>query len=210
MNTRINAIPTIEQAMKTLSAFGYDVSTVWTQHNTWLATLDERAPDDVDRQFGQRRKEPSSIEEHFQAKASEKNAQGDKQHNNEPELLSAANCFKDRHYTLTPGQRDVLRNRYGLTPAQHIIVTDVALFKGTNIIWSVTIKSAEHIDPRRRRHVLHAACIAPAAKFFADGIAQDKEREAEAAANAAAADEKRKANGLAPISLKGRALAYME
>jgi hypothetical protein len=193
MNTRINAIPTIEQALKTLEAFGYDASSVWSQHNAWLVQLDERAPTDHDARWAKRNKEPSALADHF-----------DK--NGVPEVLSAANAFKDRHYSLSPGQRDVLRNRYGLTPAKTIILTDVALFPGTNIIWSVNIRSAEHIDITRRRHVLAAAVIAPVAKFFDDAQARDKEREHDQLA----ADEARIANGQKAISVKGRALQYFE
>ena len=123
-----------------------------------------------------------------------------------PEVLSSANAFKDRHYSLSPGQRDVLRNRYGLTPAKTIILTDVALFPGTNIIWSINLRSAEHIDVMRRRHVLSAAVIAPVAKFFDDAQARDKEREHDQLA----ADEARIANSGKAISVKGRALQYFE
>lgn len=204
--------------MRTLEAYGYNTAPLWKEHNDWLATIDERQPTDEDRTWATRKTQPSSLEQHFIQElkfpiyANDDNMPNhlrvpvgwrtEKQY--KPELLSSGNCFKDRHFCLTPGQREVLRNRHGLTPAQTIIITDVALFPNTNIIWSFTLKSAEHVDIRRRKHVLLEVVIAPAAQFFKDGAALDKEREAEAVEK----DLKRVSKGGEAKTVRVKALQY--
>ena len=191
-NTRINGIEQVEQALRTLEAYGYNTEPVWAEHNEWLRTLDTRPVTAFDVTWATRNIAPSSVEEHFLG--------------HEPELLRAAVAFEDRHFVLTPGQRDTLRERHGLTPARHVILVNVQTFPQTNVIASFTIKSAEHIDVRRRRHVLVEAVVINAAEFFEQGAARDKEREAELAE----ADTKRVKKGGEPKTAKGRALVYME
>lgn len=222
MNTRINGLEHIVQCLRTLESYGYDTVALWREHNEWLATLDERKPTDLDRHWATRADAPTPIEQHFIQELRfpiyANDDSSDLEHYElkptgwrvekqyRPELLSGSNCFKDRQYTLTPGQRDVLRTRHGLTPAAVVVVTDVALFTGTSVVWSVTIKSAEHIDPRRRKHVLSEVVIAPASKFFQDGAAIDKAREAEAVE----ADLKAVKKGAAPTTARVKALQYFD
>lgn len=192
--TRINGIEQIETAIKCLEAYGYDLTPVWHEHNEWLKSLDSRAPTEFDATWATRNVEPSSTDQHFE--------------DGKPAVLTAADCFVDRQYMLTPGQRDVLRERHGLTPAQVVIVTHAPTFKGTTILWQLAIKSAEHIDPRRRKHVLVEAVMTPASEFFKAASDRDKEREAEKQAAAEAEDRKRVKKGLEPISVKAKALQY--
>lgn len=216
-NQRINGIEHVETALRTLESYGYNTSSVWAEHNEWLKTLDTRNPTELDAVWATRNDKPSSIEEHFIQNLrfpiyADDHQPGDapigwrdeKQYG--PELLTAANCFVDRQFTLTPGMRDTLRERHGLTPAKTVIINHVVTFPGTNIIWQFGIKSAEHIDPRRRKHVLVEAVITPASEFFQVSAARDKEREAEKAQE----DAKRVKKGLAPISVKAKALQYFE
>ena len=216
-NTRINGIEQIETALRTLESYGYDTASVWAEHNEWLKQRDNRTITDHDIQWATRNEKPPSIEEHFIQMLkfpvyAEDRKPGDapitwrEERQYGPELLCAANCFIDRQFTLTPGMRDTLRERHGLTPAKTIIVTHAAMFPGTNVIWQFAIKSAEHIDPRRRKHVLVEAVITPAAEFFEVSAARDKEREAKKAQE----DEKRVKKGLAPISVRAKALQYFE
>lgn len=169
-NTRINAIDQIETALKLLTSQGYDTHAIWEDHNAWLLTLDTRECTDDDRRWATQNPMPSTIEEHFV--------------DGEPELLTAARCHVGRQYTLSPGQRDVLRERYGLTPTMTVKATNVELFSAEDVIWSVTLKSTEHVDPKRR-HVLNEVVLCPAATFFRDADIKDKERELEAATKAA-------------------------
>lgn len=218
-NTRINAIEHIEQALRTLEAYEYDTTSVWAEHNAWLRTLDTRLPSAFDATWATRNESPSSIEEHFlqvrkmpiyptDDEGNIDKSNGPIGWNEEreygPELLRAANCFADRQFTLSPGMRDTLRERHGLTPAKHVVVTHAATFPGTNIVWQFTIKSAEHIDPRRRKHVLVEAVITPASEFFSVSAARDKEREVDKEQ----VDAKRVKRGEEPRSAKQRALQY--
>lgn len=191
---RINGIEQIETAIKCLEAYGYDATSIWAEHNEWLKSLDSRKPTDFDAQWATRNQAPAPIEQQYQDGIAA--------------VLSAANCFTDRHFTLSPGQRDVLRERHGLTPAQTIIITHAPTFPGTNILWQIAIKSAEHIDSRRRKHVLVEAVITPASEFFKVAADRDKEREAAKLAEADAEDKRRVKRGLEPISVKAKALAY--
>lgn len=193
-STRINGIEQIETALRTLEAYGYDTSSNWLEHNEWLKTLDTRQPTELDATWATRNEKPQSIEQQYESGVAQ--------------VLSAANCFVDRHFTLSPGMRDTLRERHGLTPAQTIIITHAPTFPGTNILWQIAIKSAEHVDPRRRKHVLVEAVITPASEFFKAASERDKEREAEKVALADKEDKKRVKQGLEPISTKAKALQY--
>jgi len=55
-----------------------------------------------------------------------------------------------RAYALTSGQRDVIRERYGMTPAQLVEVTEVGMFANTKYIRRITLQSCEHVDVARR------------------------------------------------------------
>jgi len=214
-NTRINGIEQVETALHTLQAYGYDTSSLWSEHNAWLLTLDTRSPTEQDVTWAARNPKPSSIEEHFvqilkfpiyavDAQPGDPPIGWNEQRQYAPEVLTAANCFVDRQYQLSPGQRDTLRERHGLTPTKTVVVTHAATFPNTDILWQITIRSAEHVDPRRRKHVLIEAVITPASEFFKVAADRDKEREAERASE----DAKRVKKGLAPISVKTKALMY--
>lgn len=192
--TRINGIEQIETAIKTLEAYGYDLTPVWAEHNDWLKSLDTRELTAFDATWATRNAQPSSIEQHF--------------HAGKPAVLTAADCFVDRQYMLSPGQRDVLRERHGLTPAQVVIVTHAPVFQGTTVLWQVGIKSAEHVDPRRRKHVLVEAVMTPASAFFKAASDRDKEREAQREVEVELKDNRRVKKGLEPISVKAKALQY--
>jgi hypothetical protein len=191
-NSRINGIEQIEAALRTLEAYGYTTLPLWTEHNEWLAESERSEPTEEDAKWAAQHSSPSLLAEHTQDGVFE--------------VLSAARCFSGRQYTLSSGQRDVLRARHGMTPTKDILIRDVALFKGTNLISQFTLCSTEHIDVRRRRHVLTEVVISPASAFFAKAAQLDKEREAEAVE----ADVKRVKEGKAPISIRAKAMQYFE
>lgn len=191
MNTRINALDQIEGAMRTLESYGYDVSAIWKEHHAYLAEFDTRTPSDHDAKWATRNEAPGALEDHIS--------------DGKFEVLTAAEAFQDRQFVLSAGQRDTLRERHGLTPAQTIVLSNAVTFPKTRVLASITIKSAEHIDPRRRRHVLVEAVITNPAEFFEVSAARDKEREAERAKE----DVKRVKNGEQPKTAHQRALVYM-
>lgn len=190
-NTRINGIEQVEQALRTLAAYEYDVSGVWEEHNQWLLSLDNYTITELDHTWATQAAEPSTVQDHHE--------------DGEYEVLTAARCFSDRQFTLSPGQRDTLREQHGLTPTKDILISNVVTFKGTNVIRNFTIKSTEHIDPRRRRHVLVEAVVS-AAKFFETAAARDKEREEQAVTD----DIKAVKKGGTPKTTRGRAMQYFE
>ena len=55
-----------------------------------------------------------------------------------------------RQYSLTPAQRDVVRDWYDMTPAPTVKVASIALHEGTQAVKSVLVVSCEHVDPRRK------------------------------------------------------------
>ena len=63
-----------------------------------------------------------------------------------------------RAYALTSGQRSVIREHYGMTPAQLVEVTEVGMFVGTKYIKRVTLQSCEHVD-LARRHIVKRLVI---------------------------------------------------
>jgi hypothetical protein len=174
--------------LKTLSAYGYDVSAVWAEHNAWLLSLDTRAVTDEDRLWATQLPEPSGMADHF---VPVRDATGTIV-GSEPELLTAARAHVGRQYTLSPGQREVLRDRYGLTPTMVVVAENVELFPTEDVIWSLTLRSVEHVDPVRRRHVLNSVVLSPASAFFRDSAAKDKAREDDKAEKAEASGKAKK------------------
>ncbi len=167
-NTRINAVEQIEVALKMLTSYGYNTAPIWHEHAEWLDSVDGTGEinDDV-RRYAENAK-VTPIADHFV--------------DGEIEVLSAAHVVVGHQYTLSSGQRDILRERYGLTPTSVVVVTDLGFFRGTQYISSITIKSAQHVDPRIRTRVLNEVVLRPAWQFFRDSAAKDKAREDEAAA----------------------------
>jgi hypothetical protein len=161
--SHLNAITQIESAMRVLIAQGYDISSVQQQHFEWLKSLEHATPTENDRNFAQRQQCSSITELHF--------AKG------EPEILTAEQCFPGRQYTLSPGQRDILRNRYHLTPTKTVKVSWVELFPGTNIIACFGLESCLHVDNARRKHVLKSCVVSPASEFFMQARSRDADRE---------------------------------
>jgi len=62
-----------------------------------------------------------------------------------PELSCA--LVVGRAYSLTPGQRDYVRERFNMTPAPLVRVTEVALYPGTQLIRRVTLVSEVPAEP---------------------------------------------------------------
>jgi hypothetical protein len=64
-----------------------------------------------------------------------------------------------RIFTLTPAQRSVLADRYGMTPTTEVVVSEVDVWPADpTCVRSITLKSTEHV-PEHRRHVLSACVI---------------------------------------------------
>lgn len=82
-----------------------------------------------------------------------------------------------RAYSLTPGQRDVIRERWGMTPAPLIEVVEVALFSESKYVKRVVLRNCEHVDLSRRRHVVTKLTIDSWGQFMSAAKQKDQERE---------------------------------
>ena len=79
-------------------------------------------------------------------------------------------------YSLTPGQRDVIRDRFNMTPAPLVEVIECAMYEDGVHIRRVTLKSCEHVDPRRRA-MMTKFSIDAWGQFCADAKQRDADRE---------------------------------
>lgn len=80
-----------------------------------------------------------------------------------------------RAYSLTPGQRDYIRDHHNMTPAPLVEVIECAVYIGSQYIRRVTLRSVEHIDPRRRK-VINKFTIDRWGHFMSEALANDKAR----------------------------------
>lgn len=189
-SSRINLVEEIESALKLLTSQGYTTSDIWKEHNEWIQASDARQPTQFDKDWASHADVEQPISEHLEFAGCP--------------LLSPTYVQAGRQYTLTPGMRDVLRERYGLTPTATVVLTNVGFFSNElKVIWSITLSSAEHI-PQTRTRVLKAVVLQPASQFFHDAAIHDKAREAEAKEKSETKDKERQALGLpskSPITL---------
>lgn len=64
-----------------------------------------------------------------------------------------------RIFTLTPAQRSVLAERYGMTPTTEVVVSEIDVWPAApTCVRSLTLRSTEHV-PEHRRHILSACVI---------------------------------------------------
>ena len=94
-----------------------------------------------------------------------------------PQALRDGSMWAGYHYTLTPGQRRWFREVAGMTPARTVTIAWVERFVGTQHPRSFKIVSDEHVDPRRRSHVLVEFVVKDAGEFFETATGFDKEGE---------------------------------
>ena len=193
---------TTESALRLLTAEGFDTRQLWHAHNERCQNEDKRAPTEHDEKWATRAEAPTPVAEHlmeehvvmFRITLDDGRKIFIKQTTIDPEILTASNCFPDRQYTLSPGQRDVLRERYGLQLSKIMIVTNVEMFPGTNVIASFQLEAGRHIDPRNKGAVLVKAVVRPAADFFEAGAKREKEAEERR--------EEQRANGKKPSTVR--------
>ena len=84
-----------------------------------------------------------------------------------PKVLSLSNIRSGGQFKLAPAWRNVLRERYGITPTDTITIRELSFFKDTKVIDRLVIESNQHIaDLRVRKHVLQAVCITNFTEFM--------------------------------------------
>lgn len=96
---------------------------------------------------------------------------------NDRPTLSCA-LVTGRAYSLTPGQRDYIRDHYNMTPAKLVKVIELAFYPGGKYIRRVTLVSEEHIDPRRRAMVVKLS-IDNWGRFCTEAKKNDEDRQAD-------------------------------
>ena len=161
---RQNNLPTIESALRLLTAVGYATQELWKEHNDWLQSEETVAIGPKDAVWSTNRGSPPSTSAHFDLGANE--------------VLSAWNAANGFSYQLSPGQRRYLRNRFGMTPTATVTISRLAYFKDTKVISTFLLSSDEHVPNNRRRHVLNEVVLS-STDFFERCAAFDKEIEAE-------------------------------
>ncbi len=93
-----------------------------------------------------------------------------------------------RSYTLTPGQRTVLRDRYGMTPTKTVVVEEIAIWPAApTCVRHVILRSNEHV-PNTRKHVLNRAIIDDWVSFCDAALTIDSQ-EAESASSTGNEDQ---------------------
>lgn len=151
--------PTIEGALRTLDVHGFATQELWRELASRIATYERGTPGEADMRYTCPTVAPD-IATHF--------TEG-----GVPQELSASVMWAGYSYSLTPGQRAVLRDTYGLTPTQTVTVDFIEMWPGTQHPRSVKLRSDVHVDPRNRRHVLTQCVIRDVATFFADAQEHD-------------------------------------
>jgi len=72
-----------------------------------------------------------------------------------------------RKYALTPGQRSVLRDWYGLTPTKLVEVTVLQTYAcDDTVIRTLVLRSDIHVEEQNRKHVLVEATISNFGRFM--------------------------------------------
>lgn len=94
-----------------------------------------------------------------------------------PQALRPEVMWAGHHYTLTPGQRQWLRDFAGMTPTETVTIAWVAVWKGTQHPKGFKLVSDLHVDPRLRRHVLTELVVRDAGRFFWEAGELDRARE---------------------------------
>lgn len=156
--------PHIEAALRVLEGHGFDVKSLWRELATRVSTWERGTPSEDDVRYTLPSVQPDLLN-HL--------VDGAKQ------TLSPSVMWNGYSYTLTPGQRSILRDTYGLTPTQTVTVAWVEAWPGTQHPRVMKLTSDLHVDPRNRRHVLVSAVINDVGTFFKNAMELDEAERSE-------------------------------
>ena len=146
-------------AVKTLTAQGYDLTDLFKQHETRLQAEFSKEITEMDLLFAITT--PESWDAHFQPENVFDITVGGYK------TLTLGNIRQGGQFKLSPAMRDVLRERYGLTPTETITVRELNLYPGSKVVKRLTLESNAHIaDPKMRKHVLQACAITDFTRFM--------------------------------------------
>jgi hypothetical protein len=158
----LNEWDTIEDAIGLLKSHGFNMRGTQEQYDDWRYIC-QRQPTADDLKY--KLTPAATASEHLVG------------HGTDERPPLSTRLVVGRAYSLTPGQRDVLRERYGLTPTRTIIVTGYNTFEPVHpgVIRWVTIKSNMHVDDTRK-HILISATIGDFGHFMATAEQRDRDR----------------------------------
>lgn len=153
-----------ESALRALESLGFDVKPLWRELSDRIARAESGTPDADDLRYTIRGIPPTT-EEHFV--------------DGKPQVLDPYVLWSGFSYTLTPGQRSLLRDTYGMTPTQTVTVASVETWPGTLHPRTMKLVSDLHVDPRHRTKVLTSCIIRNVGEFFRKAEETDAATEAE-------------------------------
>ena len=146
-------------AVRCLTAQGYDLTDLFKQHETRLQAEFSKEITELDLMFAITT--PESWDSHFQPENVFDITVGGYK------TLTLGNIRQGGQFKLSPAMRDVLRERYALTPTETITVRELNLYPGSKVVKRLTLESNAHIaDPKMRKHVLQACAITDFTRFM--------------------------------------------
>lgn len=154
MTIKLSQQPEVESALRVLERFEFPpdlVKPLWHELAHRVGTAERGEPTDDDRRYELPEVAPSLLE-HFL--------------DGENQVLSPTKMWNGYSYTLTPGQRGLLRDLYELTPTATVTLAWVEPWPGTRHPYRMKLVSDLHIDPRLRKHVLKEVVINKVGEFF--------------------------------------------
>ena len=163
MNPELNR-PIVEQALRVLDThaetYGFDTKPLWHALTHALSSWDNGTPSPDDFRYVLP-STPPDIVSHFV--------------NGKPQELAVGCLAVGYSYTLTPGQRSILRDTYGLTPTQTVTCTYLETWPASAHPRVLKLQSDLHVDPRNRKHILVSAVIHNVGTFFKNAAELDAE-----------------------------------
>jgi hypothetical protein len=163
MNNQISKYEQTEFHLKGLERLGYEVKNLWRELEARRVREEEgEVPGDLARRYSVPTQCPPTEEHMVEGR---------------PQVLKPEVMWVGHHYTLTPGQREWLRNFAGLTPTVTVTIGWLEVWKGTQHPKAFKMVSDVHVDPKHRRHVLTELVIRDAGRFFFEAGELDRERE---------------------------------
>lgn len=156
--------PQIEQALRLLESHAFDVKPLWLDLAARTSRWEGGTPGEDDVRYVLPTWPPDTAT-HFVA--------------GQPQVMGVSVLWPGFSYTLTLGQRSILRDTYGLTPTQTVTCAWVESWPGTQHPRTLRLVSDIHVDPRNRRHVLVSCVIKDVGRFFKDAAELDTADRAE-------------------------------
>ena len=148
-------------ALRELERAGFDVKELWRELESRRAAVECGTPTEDDLRYELPTECPKT-ESHL---------------GGGNELLSPSRLWNGLSYALTPGQRGLLKDLYGLTPTMTVTVLWVEPWPGTRHPRRMCLRSDLHVADVRRKHVLTQAVIGKVGEFFRLAAERDVEEQ---------------------------------